>query len=1171
MNSPISITLLFLRSRSARMIAPRLAQKFLLLFLLLPVVSFATISFDIGVPGSPSIMAVNPISGMLYSGSTTSPTLMVVDATNNVTNIQLGAQLVGIALNPTTNKIYVATMADLVVVNGNDNSVIHIALGTGFSCVAVDATTNRIYFGNHDTGVISTIDGSNNSVIGSVTIATTVRAIAVNPLTQKIYATLSDASSIVVIDAASNSISAYVDVGYHPFGIAVNPATNMIYVANLGDAFITVVDGTTLATFNLDGALGLIDFAIDSVRNKIYISCYNSDKLMMIDGATNAVTMLPVPGSPSAPVVNPSTGKVYFGSASTHAVVILDPANNNSMQSVPSGAVSNNGYYPQAVALNPITGRIYAANTGTYTMTVIDETYSTFDNESYYLYTGNSPQALAVNQTVNAVYIANRASNSVTVIADTSQSKATIPVGSDPVALATDVVNGEVYVVNRLSNSVSIINLDNSVQTVAVGSMPLAVAANAVTHRAYVANSADNTVSVIDRAAGTVGTIAVGSGPQAVAVNPGNGKIYVANTTQGSVSIIDGASGMIDATVLVGTSPFALAIDALTNRVYVANRDSNNLSVIAGNAVVATIALGGFPRALAVNANTKRVYVTNSPASAPSRLSVIDSGNNSVVALVTTATLPNAVAVDPTTNQIFVASFLENTVAVIDGQTLKQATHIVGTSPYALVVNSVTHRAYVSNSANDYISTISQQVRHDSIPLQSNPGLRFHASAATQNFSFSPSSAYSPYALPATGVYYQLDNLLGPWLVAGANGDGSFAGNFSALSAGTHTLYVFAVDGSLAATRDAPSNPLIGDMAAYAFTVIAPATLNSVTPGDGVVGNSYAFSYSGNSIAPLFYAVTAGSLPPGLTLSPNGTISGAPTLAGLFTGTVTTSNGALPDPSQGFSIHVTQAPGFINTPPNGVISTPYTFDYQVLGTPAPTFVLLGGSLPPGLTLSGSGHIGGTPTTPGNFSFTVSIDNGVGVDATQAIVLMIGQAPLITTSAPPGGTVATAYSFACAANGYPAPGFSLQSGTLPPGLLLSSAGALSGTPTTPGIYSGTIKASNGVGSDASQNFSITITQVPSITSAAPPAGHFSVAYSFSYSASGSPAPSFALGNGTLPPGLILTPTGLLSGKPTLAGTYTGSVLASNGVGSGAAQNFSIVIDTDRIFASGFEVP
>ncbi len=95
MDSRISTILLFLRNRSARMIAPRLAQTFLLLFLLLPVVSFATISHDIAMPGSQSRIAVNPINGKLYSGSATSMTLVVVS----------------LALNPIINKIYAATIA----------------------------------------------------------------------------------------------------------------------------------------------------------------------------------------------------------------------------------------------------------------------------------------------------------------------------------------------------------------------------------------------------------------------------------------------------------------------------------------------------------------------------------------------------------------------------------------------------------------------------------------------------------------------------------------------------------------------------------------------------------------------------------------------------------------------------------------------------------------------------------------------------------------------------------------------------------------------------------------------------------------------------------------------------------------------------------------------------
>jgi hypothetical protein len=51
---------------------------------------------------------------------------------------------------------------------------------------------------------------------------------------------------------------------------------------------------------------------------------------------------------------------------------------------------------------------------------------------------------------------------------------------------------------------------------------------------------------------------------------------------------------------------------------------------------------------------------------------------------------------------------------------------------------------------------------------------------------------------------------------------------------------------------------------------------------------------------------------------------------------------------------------------------------------------------------------------------------------------------------------------------------VTSGSLPPGLTLSSSGVISGTPTTTGTYTGTITADNGVGTPATQSFSITVT-------------------------------------------------------------------------------------------------
>ena len=106
----------------------------------------------------------------------------------------------------------------------------------------------------------------------------------------------------------------------------------------------------------------------------------------------------------------------------------------------------------------------------------------------------------------------------------------------------------------------------------------------------------------------------------------------------------------------------------------------------------------------------------------------------------------------------------------------------------------------------------------------------------------------------------------------------------------------------------------------------------------------------------------------------------------------------------GASFTYQQIPIFTDGPATSTatLGLPYTFTYTVKGTPAPTFSLLSGSqLPPGLTLSASGVLSGTPTGPGTFTGTVDINNGVGVGDTQGYSITVPKArPTITAHAGP---------------------------------------------------------------------------------------------------------------------------------------------------------------------------
>ncbi|WP_208641991.1 beta strand repeat-containing protein, partial [Arthrobacter oryzae] len=164
------------------------------------------------------------------------------------------------------------------------------------------------------------------------------------------------------------------------------------------------------------------------------------------------------------------------------------------------------------------------------------------------------------------------------------------------------------------------------------------------------------------------------------------------------------------------------------------------------------------------------------------------------------------------------------------------------------------------------------------------------------------------------------------------------------------------------------------------------------------------------------------------------------------------------------------------------------------------------------------------------------------------------APVFTAASPPSTAAAgTPYSYTFTASGTPAPTFRVSSGTLPAGLSLNATtGVLSGTPTTAGTSTFTVTAANGVSPDAVTG-SLTITvnpgqAAPVFTAASPPStATTGTPYSYTFTASGTPAPTFRVSSGTLPAGLSLNATtGVLSGTPTTAGTSTFAVTAANGV-------------------------
>lgn len=199
------------------------------------------------------------------------------------------------------------------------------------------------------------------------------------------------------------------------------------------------------------------------------------------------------------------------------------------------------------------------------------------------------------------------------------------------------------------------------------------------------------------------------------------------------------------------------------------------------------------------------------------------------------------------------------------------------------------------------------------------------------------------------------------------------------------------------------------------------------------------------------------------------------------------------------------------------------------------------------------------------SKNVTVTNPDGQTVVANGLLTITSAPTITSAASTTFTTGTAGSFSVTASGTPTPTIA-RTGALPSGVSFvdnaNGTATLSGTPATGtgGTYASTITAANTVLPDATQSFTLTVNQPPAFTSSAPPStGVIGTAYAHTFMASGFPATfTYNVATGALPNDLSLASSGAISGTPTTAGNFTGTVNVSNGVSPTAAQGFSIVI-------------
>jgi len=222
-----------------------------------------------------------------------------------------------------------------------------------------------------------------------------------------------------------------------------------------------------------------------------------------------------------------------------------------------------------------------------------------------------------------------------------------------------------------------------------------------------------------------------------------------------------------------------------------------------------------------------------------------------------------------------------------------------------------------------------------------------------------------------------------------------------------------------------------------------------------------------------------------------------------------------------------------------------------------TWSVPAGRLPTGLGLFGD-EISGTPSAVEIQEFTVEVQSLDGQTARKTLSIDVFMPLLVETDTLPAATTDSVYSQVLSTSGGGGENqWSLQSGSLPPGLNLSeSGGVISGTSTAPGVYDFTVAVESSDGQSAEKALSLMVEDALVLSTGSLPSGITGEAYSSGLDASGGDGTfAWSVTAGSLPGGLSLDEgTGQISGTPTSAGgqDFTIEVSSSGRVASGALR-------------------
>ena len=348
---------------------------------------------------------------------------------------------------------------------------------------------------------------------------------------------------------------------------------------------------------------------------------------------------------------------------------------------------------------------------------------------------------------------------------------------------------------------------------------------------------------------------------------------------------------------------------------------------------------------------------------------------------------------------------------------------------------------------------------------------------------------------------------------------------------------------------------------------------DSVNPPGGIVGTPYSFQFKGrNGCPPYSFTISSGAPPPGLSMDSGGTISGTPTTAGSFTFWVEIHDSAVSCPPNGsvpsqrpFTIDIT-AKLAVTTNIGGPATTGVLYSLQFVadGGGDQVWSIYSGTLPEGITFSPTGLVSGTPAVAGTYDFVVRVTDGTRTD-THAVELVVVDPLSATASAPAAGEVGVPletdaptvkggkepYTWALAAGSALPADFALDSAT----------GVITGTPSTAGTTPVKVSVTDKFGTVATVDVPLVVRAKVAVKTTKLSVIKVGKLYKATLHTLGGVGPfTWKVTEGKFLVGIRLDrKTGVMSGKPSKAGTFPLTFTVTDALGQTSEASLTLTVN------------